>query len=135
MLFFDESRERKAIGQDERKAVHARQKSKCMYCGRKLALADGQIDHKRAHSKGGSDKLSNLQFTCSSCNSRKGKMTDGLFRKAYAAAGLLPALKANGKPPSKPISIKKMDEVSKSIKAKKTKARTKARGKRDDWEW
>ena len=62
-------------------------------------------------------------------------MTDGQFRKAYAAAGVLPASKANGKPPSKPISIKKMEEVSKSIKAKKTKARTKAHQKRDDWEW
>ena len=54
-----------------------------MYCGRKLDKDLFHIDHKTAFARGGRDSLSNLQLLCPTCNTRKGKMSDGEFRRRY----------------------------------------------------
>lgn len=43
---------------------------KCVYCGEK-ENSKLTIDHKKPVSLGGSDKFTNLQILCKSCNSRK----------------------------------------------------------------
>ncbi len=94
-----------------------------MYCGKKEREATYfDIDHKTPMARNGSDSFSNLQLLCRPCNTRKGAMTDGQFRKAY---GLTPASKAKG-PPTKVVPQSKFEKISKEIAAKKTQKRKRA---------
>lgn len=59
----------KFIGKKKiRTFIFNRDKNKCLKCGKKTNL---QIDHINPISKGGENKLSNLQTLCNSCNSIK----------------------------------------------------------------
>lgn len=58
----------------------------CKKCGRNLPMDIMQVDHIRPKSKGGSDKPSNLQLLCPTCNRKKGnkitvpkKQSSGLY--------------------------------------------------------
>ena len=133
MAFFiddDSPRRRKSIPKLIKQALYDNQKGKCMYCGMKLRIADMHIDHKNPVKRGGSDSPSNLHLLCQTCNTRKGAMTDGQFRRAYKSVGLLPAREANGRPPGRVIPLSKFEQVSKTRSNKKAKARRK---ERDDW--
>lgn len=67
--------------------LFAKQKKKCMYCGKdKHEPNDLHLDHMTPIALGGSNDISNLQLLCGSCNSRKGTMTDDEFRKKYTLA-------------------------------------------------
>jgi len=52
----------------------------CAYCG---SFEAPSLDHKQPLSRGGSDDLSNLQWLCRSCNSRKKDKTDEEYRERY----------------------------------------------------
>ena len=95
-----------------------------MYCGRKLGIRDMHADQKIP---GAGYHEGNVQLLCVTCNTRKGSMTDGEFRRAYASVGLLPARQAKGRPPSKVIPLSKFDEVSGFISKRRAKRRTKDR--------
>ena len=126
--FFGGGRTRKSFGKKEREALFALQGGRCMYCGKKEREATYfDIDHKTPFSRNGRDTLSNLQLLCRPCNTRKGAMTDGEFRRTY---GLPPAAKSK-KPPTKVIPQSQFEKVSKGLKAKKR--RTKSRA--DDFWW
>ena len=135
MIFFDEEpqRRRKPISKLIKEGLYKRQKGKCMYCGRKLDIADMHADHKKPWNRGGSDSEKNLQMLCGPCNTRKGDMTDGEFRRAYKAVGLLPAQQAKGRPPSRAIPLKKFEEVTKELSTKRAKRRR--RQAKDDFWW
>lgn len=54
------------------------QDARCTYCG--VVLSDGHhIDHKTPISKGGTNDIENLHYTCPKCNMRKGTMTHEEF--------------------------------------------------------
>jgi hypothetical protein len=53
-----------------RKIVKARDEAICHYCG--AYTPDGHVDHILALSRGGSDDLSNLVWSCPTCNIKKG---------------------------------------------------------------
>ena len=114
---------------------YRKQRGRCMYCGRKVALVDTDIEHKIPRSRGGTDRESNLQITCGRCNRRKGDMTDGEFRSAFRSVGLLPAKQAKGKPSSPAIPMKKFDAASKNISDRKAKSAKKRRRKDDELFW
>ena len=63
---------------------------------------------------------------CAPCNTGKGKMTDGEFRRRYK---LTPSRQAK-EPPSKTIPLKHFEEISKAQQAKNAKQR---RRKANDW--
>ena len=131
MFIFEEERgrQRKKIGDIEKRALFDWQKGRCMYCGIKRNLNEFDIDHKNPHSRGGSDSLRNLQLLCRTCNTRKGAKTDGEFRKVFSAI-LEPARQAKG-PPSRAIPQSKFEAIQKTVSANKAKRRT----RNDDWNW
>ena len=109
MGLFDDEPSRRRLGASEKQALYKIQDGKCMYCGKKMALAYMHIDHKTPIEKRGSNRFSNLQFLCSPCNTRKGKLTDGQFRKRFE---LTPSREAKG-PPRKVIPLSHFERISK----------------------
>ena len=65
-----------------------KQKGRCMYCGRKVARDLFDLDHKNPVAKGGTNRKSNFQLLCRTCNTRKDALTDREFRRKYKAAGV-----------------------------------------------
>lgn len=76
-------RNRRRFSDDLKRKLCQDQDYRCMYCGRKRALRDFDIDHKNPVQRGGSDNLRNLQVLCPPCNKRKGNQTDREFRRRY----------------------------------------------------
>lgn len=124
-MWDDEVPTRKRRTRREKELLHKAQKGRCMYCGIKLPVSQFHFDHKNPLNRSGSDSFSNLQLLCGPCNTRKGKMTDGEFRRAYK---LVSTRKADG-PPTKRIPQSQFDAITK----KRTKRRRKQR--EDDWFW
>lgn len=54
---------------------------RCRYCGVGLTRHDATGDHVHPVSRGGVNKLKNIVIACGDCNSRKGSMEAGMFRK------------------------------------------------------
>jgi len=128
-IWEEEAPKRKRIGDDYRDALFTKQKGKCMYCGRRRTKRELHIDHKNPVARGGSNSLSNLQLLCSECNTRKGKLTDGEFRRRFK---LTPSRQAKG-PPTKAILQSHFRTVASDVAEKKTKKR---RRREDDlWSW
>ena len=103
-----------------------KQKGKCMYCGRRVARDLFDLDHKNPVSRDGTNRRSNFQLLCRTCNVRKGPMTDREFRRKFKDAGVLQTQVV----PSKTIPQKKFDEVVKAPAARgRTAAGTKTKRK------
>ena len=65
-----------------------KQNSRCMYCGGKVRRDLFDLDHKNPVSRGGTNRKSNFQLLCRTCNTRKGALTDKEFRRKYKEAGV-----------------------------------------------
>ena len=78
-----EARRRTRFSDDLKRKLCQDQNYLCMYCGRRRAFTDMEIDHKTPVKRGGSDNLRNLQVLCPPCNKRKGNQTDSEFRRRY----------------------------------------------------
>jgi len=127
-MFWGDERKRKSFGNDIRDALYKQQGGKCMYCGRKLPKDVFQIDHKTSMKRDGSDRMSNLQLLCSTCNGRKGgDLTDGEFRRRYKLETARGA-----RPPDKVIPQSYFDNITKQGRARKAKQRRQAS---DPWAW
>lgn len=57
---------------EQRSAVFWRDKGKCCKCGKKCEETEFEVDHIKAHSRGGKTCLSNAQLLCITCNRKKG---------------------------------------------------------------
>ena len=57
------------LREQRNKELTKRYKKQCRYCGSRKKLT---IDHIKPLALGGSNELSNLQYLCSRCNSKKG---------------------------------------------------------------
>lgn len=86
---------------ETRQRIRQQQGSLCMYCGVRLSRGNLHIDHIYPIDHGGSNKESNLQALCASCNTRKGVQTDSEFRTRYRPL-LRPV--AQGRRPNPPQS-------------------------------
>lgn len=113
--FGDGGRKRPSLKQ-WKELLHPVQGGKCMYCGVKLRLGDGQVDHKMPFSRGGKETPKNMQLLCAPCNTRKGAQTDAQFRKKFK--DVLPAKL----PPVRAIPLSKFEGVAKTVATKKAKA-------------
>ena len=132
MAFFDfdfddeePKTKRRQFSKREKELLFKDQKGKCMYCGKKMEMTYFDIDHKKPVATGGKNRVTNLQLLCPPCNKRKGKMTDGEFRRAYK---LTPSTKAKG-PPARTIPQKHFEEISATTSKRKAKASAKRRKK------
>ena len=93
-LFEEEKPKNKRVALDPllKKAITdelvKKQKGRCMYCGRKVGRDLFDLDHKNPVSRGGTNRKSNFQLLCRTCNTRKGALTDREFRRKYREAGV-----------------------------------------------
>ena len=71
----------RTVPADLRRAIIARDESRCAYCGKKVWGSYREIDHKQPWSKRGKTVYENLQVTCRPCNKEKGDMTDREYRR------------------------------------------------------
>lgn len=110
---------------EEKEYLYQKQKGRCNYCGCKLAIQHFHVDHKIPKDRDGPERLSNKQLLCGPCNSRKGNLTDGEFRKKYR----LPGSRIAKSPPSKQTPQEYFEKIAKEIASKKA-ARRKSEG---DW--
>jgi len=51
----------------------------CHYCGTVVRVRRAHLDHKKPIARGGTNRRSNLAFTCAACNLAKGKKTEEEF--------------------------------------------------------
>tara|TARA_Y100000588_G_C13824442_1_gene740795 strand:- start:77 stop:550 length:474 start_codon:yes stop_codon:yes gene_type:complete len=114
---------RKRISKKQREMLYHHQKERCMYCGKKNELPYMHVDHKTPLAQGGNDNPSNLQILCAPCNTRKGTLTDGVYRKKFK---LTPSRQAK-EPPTKVIPQKYFQDISKDISKKSTQKKAKAK--------
>ncbi|MCY4449753.1 MAG: HNH endonuclease signature motif containing protein [Chloroflexi bacterium] len=105
---FDEPmRSRPRFTQREKEALHKEQSGKCNGCGKRFDLRNMTVDHIRPFSKGGGERLSNLQLLCGACNSLKGNGTMGELRKKLRQQGIVKPSPSSKSSPSRPKSAAK----------------------------
>ena len=129
----DERRTRSPSSKKERELFHKDQRGKCMYCDTKLRSGDGHIDHKIPLARGGKNTIANKQLLCGQCNTRKGDMTDGEFRRKYKEL-LLPARQAKG-PPGKEIKLEQFQRITKEAAAKAAATKRAERRRNEESGW
>jgi 5-methylcytosine-specific restriction endonuclease McrA len=94
------------VRQEKRLAIYLRDGLACMYCGQ--SVEDGVVltlDHIKPHSKGGSNKETNLITCCHKCNSSRNNRSLKLFCESVAdyinhgisAEDMIKAIKRNTK--------------------------------------
>ena len=71
VLGFGRKKKREYISKADKQRVLERQKGKCAKCSAPLWKTRKVLDHKKARALKGSDKVSNLQYLCPTCNAKK----------------------------------------------------------------
>ncbi len=82
-------RARPSFSAKDKEFLFERQKGKCNGCAVKFPMRNMTVDHIKPFSKGGSDKPSNLQLLCNSCNSMKGNGTQAQLKKRLVEKGVI----------------------------------------------
>ena len=112
MVFFDAfapqapQRSRPSFNAKDKQHLYASQKEKCNGCMEKFPLRNMTVDHIKPFSQGGSDKLSNLQLLCNSCNSIKGNGTQAQLKKRLVEKGIIKGSQAAAKAKTKTTARK-----------------------------
>ena len=101
----------------EKQLLFRDQRGRCNYCGKNMGLACFHCDHKIPLKRSGSSRVNNYQLICGPCNTRKGRLTDGEFRRKYK----LPLANQAKGPPSQVVPQSYFEEKSKKIAARKAK--------------
>ena len=86
-----QQRSRPSFNAKDKEFLYKQQSGKCNGCESKLPMRNMTVDHIKPFSKGGSDKPSNLQLLCGSCNSMKGDGTQAQLKKKLAEKGIIRA--------------------------------------------
>ena len=60
------------VSRTAEKAIYEKSQGCCAICGRETAFDEGEVDHIKPKTKGGTDEPSNLQWLCHRCNKLKG---------------------------------------------------------------
>ncbi|MBI2837821.1 MAG: DUF262 domain-containing protein [Acidobacteria bacterium] len=70
---FERKDDRRLFSPEQRRLLwNSDEKKCCRYCGATLDWTNFQVDHIRAHSRGGKTELKNAALTCVRCNTSKG---------------------------------------------------------------
>ena len=70
---FERKDERRIFSEEQRRLLwNSEEKKKCTLCDDTLDWSNFQVDHIKAHSRGGKTELSNAALTCAFCNASKG---------------------------------------------------------------
>ena len=70
---FEKKDERRAFTQEQRRILwNNSQSQSCYSCGDELDWTNFEVDHLKAHSRGGKTRLKNADLICKSCNTSKG---------------------------------------------------------------
>lgn len=65
------------------KLIYEKYNHHCAFCNRETGFDEGEIDHIKPQSKGGSDSPRNLQWLCPRCNNLKNdRLTNGEVRES-----------------------------------------------------
>ena len=113
MVFFDAfapqapQRSRPSFNAKDKQHLYASQKEKCNGCMEKFPLRNMTVDHIKPFSQGGSDKPSNLQLLCNSCNSIKGNGTQAQLKKRLVEKGIIKGSQAAAKTKTKTTATAK----------------------------
>ena len=107
------------ISKTTKQLLFEKQKGKCNYCGNKFSIQYFHIDHKTPISRNGSNRITNLHLLCSPCNTRKGNLIDGEFRRKYK----LPGSRVAKTPPIRLISQEYFENITKDKASKNAKRR------------
>ena len=86
---FSPQRTRPTFTAKEKEALRKQQQGKCNGCGQRLPVRNLTVDHIKPFSKGGTERLTNLQLLCGSCNSMKGDGTQAELKKKLKQKGIL----------------------------------------------
>ena len=114
--FLDEpQRTRPKFTTKEKDALYKQQGGKCKGCSKKFEMRNMAVDHIRPFSKGGSERLTNLQLLCTSCNTLKGAGTMAELKKKLQAKGYI-----KSPPKSTATSAAKKTIASKANTKKRT---------------
>ncbi len=93
MVFFDPfaepKRSRPRFTLKEKDALHKQQGGKCNGCNKAFELRNMAVDHIRAFSRGGGERLTNLQLLCTACNSLKGDGTMSQLKQKLKKQGVI----------------------------------------------
>ena len=65
---------------------------RCIYCRLAIATNDYSVDHILPRSRGGADKLENIQLVDNRCNRLKGDLTDEEFKRLIAVLAPYPEI-------------------------------------------
>ena len=108
-------RSRPTFGDKEKTALYDAQKGKCNGCGVKLPVRSLTVDHIKPFSQGGTERLTNLQLLCNSCNSMKGDGTQAQLKKRLVQKGITKsstksAKKTTSKPSAKRTTRRRNDD-------------------------
>ena len=108
--FFDEPKQQRArptFNAKDKAHLYSEQKGKCNGCGVKFPARNMTVDHIKPFSQGGSDRPSNLQLLCNSCNSMKGDGTQAQLKKRLIEKGIIKTpVKSSAKAEAKATSPK-----------------------------
>ena len=96
-----QQRSRPTFSQKEKDALYKEQQGKCNGCGLKFVVRNLTVDHIKPFSKGGTERLTNLQLLCNSCNSMKGNGTMAQLKKRLKEQGVIKSQSSNGKTTSR----------------------------------
>ena len=129
-----QQRSRPTFNAKDKEFLYERQKGLCNGCESKFPMRNLTVDHIKPFSKGGSDKPSNLQLLCGSCNSTKGNGTQAQMKKRLKEQGVIssPAkAKSSSAPKTKPaVKAKTAQSKAKGKTATKPKASAKRPAKK-----
>ena len=101
------TRSRPSFSLKDKEILHLWQGGKCAGCSEKLPVRIFTVDHIKALDKGGTDKPSNLQLLCGSCNSTKGNGTQARLQKRLQEQGVVKGPTKSAKVPASKTSTAK----------------------------
>ena len=117
LLLGPQQRSRPTFSQKEKDALYKEQQGKCNGCGLKFVVRNLSVDHIKPFSKGGTERLTNLQLLCNSCNSMKGNGTMAQLKKRLKEQGITKSQSSTSK---KTASTKKATKKPQKATSKKS---------------